>query len=993
MKRFSLHALIVALIIGLLGSLAEPAYAKKRSSGKARTEQTSKSKKSSKKGSKKSKKSSKSKSSKKSRKSSRRSSRSYNRRDARSVSSRRSKFSRRQRGRSTGGSTHRISRASISRGSYRRPSTPRRPVIIRGTDTILAEPDKYISFDRPVDITHGLEGRNIALWPSHGLYFNTSSNSWAYQRPKLFTTREDLLSHTFTTAYLAPMLENAGAYVTMPRERDWHHTEIIADFDGMDAGEYAVSNGKEEWEELEDSTGYAWSARALRPTDNPFIAGTADVCKCVLPDDEDEASTAAWNAELPERGKYAVYVSYTSLPNSATDAHYTINFLDGSREVYVNQQMGGGTWVYLGSYEFQKGLQAEPIVELDNVSDEEGAVVSADAVKIGGGMGSVSRSTYSTDFTSGVPKFNEGSAIYLQTAGFPRYVWDPPTGDSYQDDYMSRAHWANYLSGSSQLFPDTIGMGVPIDLAFAFHTDAGVRHDGSTVGTLGLYSTDDGNPFGNGSARSANHELVTDVYNSVLNDVRSQYDPDWNGRSYLDRRYYEVRETKMPAMILEALSHQNFEDMRRGHDPEFKFLLSRAVYKGILKFLTHRYGLPYQVQPLPVKDLEISYKGPGEYVISWQPTQDPTEKSARPTYYLIEERINDGGFDEVALTHATSITMKVKDNDIHSYRVIAGNGGGVSFPSEVLALYNHKNEAPEAIIVNGFTRTSGPGIDKSGKGFDIERSPAVADGWEIGTTGAQYNFTEYDSSWGNSYSNLEDKVFAGNFRDYVVDHGMALRNAGIGFISSSQSAYCQGKESAKDPKLVDLILGLQKHDYRPGSNTMRFEVFPDELRARLTAHSRRGGSLLASGSYIGSEILKGPNDSTAVENDKTAFARDILGLTASVDESCIGDKVQMIPGKIPGFDRGTFEFQSQPDEHFYGVTAPDALYPVNEDDVVMRYHDCGEPAAVASQITPSNGGAVSRSLVLGFPIEAVRNEAQRESIIRAALKYLLPSEY
>ena len=34
-------------------------------------------------------------------------------------------------------------------------------------------------------------------------------------------------------------------------------------------------------------------------------------------------------------------------------------------------------------------------------------------------------------------------------------------------------------------------------------------------------------------------------------------------------------------MLLELLSHQNFADMRYGSDPRFKFLVSRAIYKGI----------------------------------------------------------------------------------------------------------------------------------------------------------------------------------------------------------------------------------------------------------------------------------------------------------------------------------------------------------------------------------------------------------------------------
>ena len=68
-----------------------------------------------------------------------------------------------------------------------------------------------------------------------------------------------------------------------------------------------------------------------------------------------------------------------------------------------------------------------------------------------------------------------------------------------------------------------------------------------------------------------------------------------------NRAYYEARVPGVPTMLLELLSHQNFADMRLGHDPRFKFLVSRAVYKGILRYVSSQYDLPYVVQPLPVE--------------------------------------------------------------------------------------------------------------------------------------------------------------------------------------------------------------------------------------------------------------------------------------------------------------------------------------------------------------------------------------------------------
>lgn len=61
-----------------------------------------------------------------------------------------------------------------------------------------------------------LYGRNIALWSSHGYYYERTLNRWEWQRARLFTTVEDLLSASFAIEFLLPMLENAGANVFVP---------------------------------------------------------------------------------------------------------------------------------------------------------------------------------------------------------------------------------------------------------------------------------------------------------------------------------------------------------------------------------------------------------------------------------------------------------------------------------------------------------------------------------------------------------------------------------------------------------------------------------------------------------------------------------------------------------------------------------------------------------------------------------------------------------
>ncbi len=63
-----------------------------------------------------------------------------------------------------------------------------------------------------------LNGQYIALWPSHGVYYNRDENRWKLQRATMWTTVEDL----YSTAYaeqISRALERAGATVIWPRAR------------------------------------------------------------------------------------------------------------------------------------------------------------------------------------------------------------------------------------------------------------------------------------------------------------------------------------------------------------------------------------------------------------------------------------------------------------------------------------------------------------------------------------------------------------------------------------------------------------------------------------------------------------------------------------------------------------------------------------------------------------------------------------------------------
>lgn len=120
------------------------------------------------------------------------------------------------------------------------------------------------------------------------------------------------------------------------------------------------------------------------------------------------------------------------MPGSTDDAQYTVHHLGGESTFAVNQTMGGGTWIYLGHFLFGPGEQ--PVVTLTNRSRQAGRIVTADAVKVGGGYGNVARSVSDSlrrpgveyaEETSGYPRFCEGARYWLQWAGFDPKVYTP----------------------------------------------------------------------------------------------------------------------------------------------------------------------------------------------------------------------------------------------------------------------------------------------------------------------------------------------------------------------------------------------------------------------------------------------------------------------------------------------------------------------------------------------------------------------------------------
>ena len=830
---------------------------------------------------------------------------------------------------------------------------------------------------RPFDA--GLQGRNIALWQSHGRFFDNGMGSWSWQRSPNWRTTEDLFTQSYVLPYLIPMLERAGAYVLTPRERDTGYTEVICDnnahFHSPGFPVRTHGNYKEKGPWKDAGEGFADKKEHYVKDDNPFTMGSARQIAAVSGKGN---ANVRWSPRLERNGRHCIYISYKSLPNSSRSAHYTVSHLGGTSEFIVNQRMGGGTWIYLGEFE----LGPDSYIMLDNGtpagrSFERGTVITADAVKVGGGIGKIARGkgSDSSDWQiSDVPAYLEGAMYWEQWAGMPYdriYQWNT----DYTCDYASRGEWVKMMKDDK---------GIPFDVSLAFHTDAGVTPNDSIVGTLAIYTlkADGIRKFKNGDDRSACRLLTDFVQTQITDDLRSDFDSLWTRRQIWNRSYSESRTTDVPGMLLELLAHQNFADMKFGLDPSFRFAACRAVYKGILKFLSTYYGQNYTVAPLPVNSFAVTLGEDSKAELSWEPTEDEKEPTAIPDSYIVYTRIDDGAFDSGRVVKGCNTRIPISAGHLYSFKVEACNRGGRSFPSEILSCGISSGESREILIVNNFDRVSAPAWFDSDKyaGFDSRMDCGVPYMKDISYGGESYEYRRdkayiNNTAPGFGATEIDMAGFqpAGNSFDYPAVHGKALLELGYNFSSVSSRAF--SKAQARPCFALDIICGKQISTLIGNSRkAARFQVFPSAFRKAIRASAAAGCNILISGAYIATDAWDEiyPIGDAVYQEEARYFIENNLGYRWSTSRGSVNGKVT--------FDGESFSFRHELNEDTYCVEMAGGIRPSSGGKIIANYTN----RTGAGVYHPFEGYKV---VAWSFPLELTEGKDKLKTIIDKSLKY------
>lgn len=537
---------------------------------------------------------------------------------------------------------------------------------------------------------------------------------------------------------------------------------------------------------------------------------------------------------------------------------------------------------------------------------------------------------------SGMPQWTEGARYWMVQQGADSTLWDLYSGNEYKDDMKCRGLWVNSQTD-------------PIDLCLALHTDGLDSGDDSTiVGTLAIYTAkdDEGNTvLRDGREREKTNRNLADWIQTTITEDLRHLAPEWTRRQLKEANYCESRMPVVPSIILELLSHKNIADMRYGLDPSFRFAASRAVYKGILRYLN---GPKAVVQPLPVQEIAIHPDG----LVQWKVNTDSIEPSAQPTYFMVYTQADDGEWDVRQVEGKTEVQLSLDRGVRYTCYVVAGNEGGLSFPSPAVSAYlSEAEDSPLALIIDGFDEVYGPDwfADSTFAGI-VPGSYACEDEFTCAYIGEQWNYVRKDPwknddncGWGSCYRDHAGELTVGNTHDYSVLHGRVLRKMRISYASCT--AGMLRDQIPASYRFVDYVAGRNKHPLR------------ESTQALLSNYLRQGGRLLLSTDHF-----------SAID---PTWAKEQLHATFYAAQATRS-------GRVSGTRHRLYQLVLEPNEEQIFTCHPEALKPVGEQAKgLARYSDMRCPAAV---------GVPQKSLVYGFPLEAVMDF---DKIYKNSVEWLL----
>ena len=611
-----------------------------------------------------------------------------------------------------------------------------------------------------------LSGKSVFVSQSHGWYWDPGAGEWLTQRGNTNDLVEDFINAEAVDQYLIHYLRNAGAGVYTCRERDMQTAEAIVD-DGDAA--YAETGT---WQPGSAGSGF-WGAGDR-----------------VAPSDPAAGVSATWTLAPPTAGRYAVSAWARGGSAAARHARYTVRHAGGETALDVDLQRDGYTWRFLGFFRFDPSdPPSRRAVVLEPTVEEPGLVLVADAVRIGGGMGSIADG----GSTSGRPRWEESGLYFAPFMGCDACATNTVTA-------MPR-----YAAWENEAWEDPVYL--------SWHTNA---PDPGTGTSSFVYSSAGWDGTFDGVAGS--QELQQFVHSEIIDDIRAGYDPGWTDRGMHTANFGEVNPSnndEMPAVLVELAFHATSSDAADLKDPKFRMLAARAMYQGIVRYFAWKDGVAVHLLPEPPTHLSAEPRPDGSIRLRWHAppydTGDGLLGDPAQRYRIYRTGDPLGPFVRVGETAATEYRLEdVAPGETVYLRVTAVNAGGESFPTPVGVARVPEPGEPRVLVVDGFDRLDAAAMVPQ---YESDRL-----GWV-------------------------DRMFLSrmNTFGYAITHGEALRNVAVGVASAANEAV----EGAK----VDLGV-YAAVDWFLGEESTVDETFSAAEQQRAAAYLDGGGRMLVTGAEL-----------------------------------------------------------------------------------------------------------------------------------------------
>jgi MYXO-CTERM domain-containing protein len=660
-----------------------------------------------------------------------------------------------------------------------------------------------------------LAGKTIYLSAGHG--FVWTDLGWRTQRGNTNGLVEDLLTIEAVDQYLVPYLHAMGAYVVTVREVDVQAERVIVD-DGAATLEGSPTEGSP------DAVGWGEVALPIASdTIAPFESGSART----LVSSAAPTGSLVYAPEIPATGHYQVYVSWVQGPDRAPDAHWVVHHSGGTTEFRLDQRRHGSTWVLLGQFHFEQGADPEAAsVRVHDDSASPGTLVSADAVRLGGGMAVHDRG----GGTNERPMYEQAARYYTQWNGAPPSVFAPFSPDG-TDDVTARSRFSAWEHEAGE---DSVYL--------AFHSNAPNPGQGTATYTYG--DSPPPGPLGGFSGVPGSRELQDSVHGEIIGDLRAAWNPDWVDEGRFTAYFGELNPShndEMPSILVEVAYHDTPSDAEQLGDPRFRKVVARAMAQGVARYFAERDGLPLVLPPEPPAAVWVRNDGAGGLAVGWRGPDVAPGAGDPADEWVVQVSSNGYGFDDGTVVAGTSHTLEgLEAGEAWFVRVLGSNAGGRSLPSQTVGAAVAPSGQASVLVVGGFDRLDGALL--------------LPD-----------DLSEFDLA-------IVQRMWLHRINDgsYATRHGDALRILGYSFDGATDDAIEAGDVTLPGYQAVDWFCGEDSVGDLPLSPLHR-----DALADYLDG----GGRVMVSGAELGWSL----DENGAA--DERAFFRERLHARYVLDDA------------------------------------------------------------------------------------------------------------